>query len=133
MEIKAILEKYSKLENRSDIEVISNFINENFQLPGYSSSFINSDEIKVHILKLWSYLKRGPDTNRSGTLIPLKYPYIVPGGRFREIYYWDTYFAMLGLEIDEQDELIRNIVDNFSDLIDKYGFIPNGNRTYYLS
>lgn len=133
LEIKAILEKYSKLENRSDIEVISNFINENFQLPGYSSSFINSDEIKVHILKLWSYLKRGPDTNRSGTLIPLKYPYIVPGGRFREIYYWDTYFAMLGLEIDEQDELIRNIVDNFSDLIDKYGFIPNGNRTYYLS
>ena len=133
LEIKTILEKYSKLENRYDIEVISNFIRENFQLPGHSTSFSSSVEINVHITKLWSFLKREPDINRSGTLIPLKYPYIVPGGRFREIYYWDSYFTMLGLNVDKQDETIRNMVSNFSDLIDSYGFIPNGNRTYYLS
>ncbi len=69
---------------------------------------------------------------RSGTLIPLPYPYIVPGGRFREIYYWDSYFTMLGLEQDKRKEIIRNMLDNFSYLIDTYGYIPNGNRTYFL-
>jgi alpha,alpha-trehalase len=63
----------------------------------------------------------------------LPHPYIVPGGRFREIYYWDSYFTMLGLQEDGQTEIIKNMIDNFSWLIENYGFIPNGNRTYYLS
>jgi len=78
-EIEAILEKYSKLENRSDIEVICNFINENFHLPEYITSFISSSEVNLHISNRWSFLKREPDINRSGILIPLKHPYIVPG------------------------------------------------------
>ncbi|MDH4295825.1 MAG: trehalase family glycosidase, partial [Cyclobacteriaceae bacterium] len=85
-----------------------------------------------HVTRLWSVLKRPADKRITGTLIPLPYPYIVPGDRFREIYYWDSYFTMLGLQADNQIETIRNMIDNFSYLIDTLGFIPNGNRTYYL-
>lgn len=69
----------------------------------------------------------------NGTLIPLNKSYIVPGGRFREIYYWDSYFTMLGLIVDDKLDLAQNMIDNFADLIEHVGFIPNGNRKYYLS
>ncbi|MEO3957351.1 trehalase family glycosidase, partial [Chromobacterium piscinae] len=60
-------------------------------------------------------------------------PYVVPGGRFGETYYWDSYFTMLGLAESGRDDLLRHMADNFAWLIDNYGHIPNGNRTYYLS
>jgi alpha,alpha-trehalase len=63
----------------------------------------------------------------------LPHPFVVPGGRFREVYYWDSYFTMLGLQVSKKIELIENMVDNFAYLIDSYGFIPNGNRSYFLS
>ncbi len=56
----------------------------------------------------------------------------MPGGRFREVYYWDSYFTMLGFG-PEQTELRRNMVMNFAHQVRTYGHIPNGNRTYYLS
>ncbi|MBS1566918.1 MAG: trehalase, partial [Bacteroidetes bacterium] len=87
--------------------------------------------LKQHISDLWEVLKRLPSDD-AGTLISLPYPYIVPGGRFREVYYWDTYFTMLGLQVSGRTDIIRNMVDNFSYLLDHLGFIPNGNRTYYL-
>jgi alpha,alpha-trehalase len=78
-------------------------------------------------------LKRNPDKEVEGSsLLPLPYPYIVPGGRFREVYYWDSYFTMLGLKESGEIKTIRNMVNNFAYLIDTYGHIPNGNRTYYL-
>jgi alpha,alpha-trehalase len=80
---------------------------------------------------LWDVLKRNPEVT-SDSLISLPHPYIVPGGRFREIYYWDSYFTMLGLQVSGRIEMIQNMVDNFSYLIDTIGYIPNGNRTYYL-
>ena len=60
-------------------------------------------------------------------------PYIVPGGRFKEIYYWDSYFTMLGLAEDGQVDMIENMVKNFAYLIETIGHIPNGNRTYFVS
>ncbi|WP_134614128.1 alpha,alpha-trehalase TreA, partial [Pseudomonas aeruginosa] len=60
-------------------------------------------------------------------------PYVVPGGRFREVYYWDSYFTMLGLAESGQHQRVRDMLDNFAYLIDTYGHIPNGNRSYYLS
>jgi alpha,alpha-trehalase len=60
-------------------------------------------------------------------------PYVVPGGRFREGYYWDTYFTMLGLQEAGREDLVDNVLDNFAYLIDTIGHIPNGNRTYYVS
>jgi len=129
-----IREKYSNLPKKKNTEILENFITENFTLPSKTNTdYKGSNDIHQHIYQLWTYLKCEPDAEVKGTLIPLKHPYIVPGGRFREIYYWDTYFTMLGLQVDKQDELIENIVANFSDLIDRVGFIPNGNRSYYLT
>jgi len=133
-DIEKILADYSQLENKSDSAVIRNFLDANFIIPGYKTDYkTDSSLINDHIAKVWSLLERQPDEVKSGTLIPLKYSYIVPGGRFREVYYWDSYFTMLGLRADYRTETIQNMVDNFSNLIDSYGFIPNGNRTYYLS
>lgn len=67
------------------------------------------------------------------SLIPLPKPYVVPGGRFREGYYWDTYFTMLGLQVSGREDLVDDMLDNFAHLIDTIGHIPNGNRTYYAS
>ncbi len=66
-------------------------------------------------------------------LLPLPYPYMVPGGRFREMYYWDSYFTMLGLMESGDTTAVENMIDNFAFLINNYGHIPNGNRSYYLS
>ena len=91
----------------------------------------NKPIVRQHLEALWNVLRRAP-SDGGGTLVPLPFPYIVPGGRFREIYYWDSYFTMLGLQVSGQVEMIQNMVDNFAYLISEIGFIPNGNRTYYL-
>ncbi|MFT4047023.1 MAG: alpha,alpha-trehalase TreF [Solimonas sp.] len=57
----------------------------------------------------------------------------MPGGRFRELYYWDSYFTMLGLQRDGHADVVARMVDGFADLIARYAHIPNGTRTYYLS
>ncbi|MDZ7880073.1 MAG: trehalase family glycosidase [Saprospiraceae bacterium] len=66
------------------------------------------------------------------SLIPLPFPYVVPGGRFREMYYWDSYFTMLGLVASERFDIVNDMMRNFAYLIRTYGYVPNGNRTYYL-
>ncbi len=91
--------------------------------------------LRQHLDTLWTVLQRQPDkqAQAGSSLLPLPHPYIVPGGRFREVYYWDSYFTMLGLAESRRTPVMRNMVDNFAYLLDTYGFIPNGNRTYYLT
>ncbi|WP_416060056.1 trehalase family glycosidase, partial [Pseudomonas aeruginosa] len=48
------------------------------------------------------------------SLLPLPKPYVVPGGRFREVYYWDSYFTMLGLAESGQHQRVRDMLDNFA-------------------
>jgi alpha,alpha-trehalase len=92
------------------------------------------ETVNQYIEDLWQLLLRQPDeTEAYSSLLPLPAPYIVPGGRFSEIYYWDTYFTMLGLEQDGKTKLADDMVRNIASLIDRYGHMPNGNRTYYLS
>jgi alpha,alpha-trehalase len=66
-------------------------------------------------------------------LLYLPHPYVVPGGRFNEMYGWDSYFILLGLVRDGKAGLARGIVENFFYEIDHYGGILNANRTYYFS
>ena len=87
-----------------------------------------------HIDALWDVLTRHPGPpDPYSSLLPLPEPFVVPGGRFREIYYWDSYFTMLGLLTSGRSDLTQSMVTNFAHLLDTYGRIPNGNRTYYLS
>jgi alpha,alpha-trehalase len=90
--------------------------------------------LAAHIDALWDVLTRhpGPPAPYS-SLLPLPEPFVVPGGRFREIYYWDSYFTMLGLLASGRRDLTQDMVSDFAHLLDTYGRIPNGNRTYYLS
>ena len=91
-------------------------------------------DVEDHIDALWPVLTRKADEPRPhSSLLPLPHRYVVPGGRFREVYYWDSYFTMLGLEESGRHELVADMVRNFAWLIDRYGHVPNGNRTYYLS
>jgi alpha,alpha-trehalase len=116
---------------------LKKFVEDNFEIPGNPSDTYKTNtkqDVVTHINALWAVLKRSPDKIVDGSsLLPLPYPYIVPGGRFREIYYWDSYFTMLGLKESGETAMIENMVKNFAYLIDTYGHIPNGNRTYYLS
>jgi len=66
-------------------------------------------------------------------LLYLPHPYVVPGGRFNEMYGWDSYFILLGLVADKRTDLARDIVENFFFEIENYGSILNANRTYYLT
>ena len=87
-----------------------------------------------HIDKLWPVLTRQPIAHPAGgSLLALPHPYLVPGGRFVELYYWDSYFTMLGLADHGCSGPVRDMTDNFAYLIDTFGHVPNGNRTYYLS
>ncbi|MCU0444077.1 MAG: alpha,alpha-trehalase TreF [Microscillaceae bacterium] len=129
-----ILKKYESEKRQAQFD-LKKFVNTYFELPPDLSNAFRSDTsltAEAHLNRLWDVLTRQPDPLNSGTLIPLPKPYIVPGGRFREVYYWDSYFTMLGLQVAGKAELIENILDNFAYLIDNQGFIPNGNRTYYL-
>ncbi len=131
----SLLAAYETERKKPDFNLQS-FVNQYFIIPqsvtdSYQSNM--SESPSEHIESLWSVLSRQADTADYGTKVPLPKPYIVSGGRFREIYYWDSYFTMLGLQADGRADLIENMIDNFAHLIDTKGFIPNGNRTYYLS
>src|SRR5437870_7480952 len=113
------------------------FVEKHFEVPrpvGEGFRSVTSQTMEQHIRALWSVLTRPPDTaGTRSSLIPLPHPYVVPGGRFREVYYWDSYFTMLGLVASGRTDLVRNMLDNFAYLVETIGHIPNGNRTYYLS
>lgn len=131
-----ILTEYLELKKSQKNFNLASFVAANFNLPDSASTIVKINRLPIvdHIDQLWKSLLRTPvqqDTN--STLLQLPYPYIVPGGRFREIYYWDSYFTMLGLKVSGENETIENMVKNFAFLINEYGHIPNGNRNYYLS
>ncbi|SAL41807.1 trehalase [Caballeronia peredens] len=95
-----------------------------------------NQSLREHIDWLWPELTRLTTTANVppySSLIPMPKQYVVPGGRFREGYYWDTYFTMLGLQEAGREDLVDDMLDNFAYLIDTIGHIPNGNRTYYVS
>jgi alpha,alpha-trehalase len=74
-----------------------------------------------------------PEELPAAGLLYLPNPYVVPGGRFNEMYGWDSYFILLGLEADHREALAKGIVDNFLFEIEHYGAVLNANRTYYLT
>jgi alpha,alpha-trehalase len=78
-------------------------------------------------------LPADPLTVKEHGLLYLPHPSVVPGGRFTEMYGWDSYFIQVGLLRDGEVGKARDLVDNFVYEIDHYGTILNANRTYYLT
>ena len=115
---------------------LAGFVQANFELlqPAPSDYVsVPGQSIASHIADLWPVLTRHPLAHPSrSSLLRLPHPYVVPGGRFRELYYWDSYFSLLGLAAEAHRPLVRGMVENFAYLIDTYGHVPNGTRSYYL-
>src|SRR3954452_1228493 len=131
--VKEILEAYRKEKGKVNFK-LKDFYLQHFSLDDFNANTpqFSFETIEEHINHLWDVLTKYPD-NENGTLIPLPEKFIVPGGRFREIFYWDSYFTMLGLQVSKRVDLIESMVKNFAYLINEFGFIPNGNRTYFLT
>ena len=132
----AILAAYHQ-EKPTGRDALAAFVGRHFDLaPAVTPDAGDRDTsgLAAHIARLWPALERRPETPPAGSSkLYLPEPYVVPGGRFREIYYWDSYFTMLGLARDGRGDLVEAMLSNFESLIERYGHIPNGTRSYYLS
>ena len=131
-----ILKQYSEQQPDSPA-ALGAFVDAHFTLPQQvveSPSPPDKVSIVAHIDGLWDPLTRTSDAAPPySSLVTVPQPYVVPGGRFREMYYWDSYFTMLGLAESGRRDLVSAMVRNFAFLIDRFGHVPNGTRTYYLS
>ena len=131
-----ILADYRMQRRQSGFD-LRHFVDMNFTLPAEGEKYVPpaGQSLREHIDGLWPVLTRTTDkaSNKWDSLLPLPKSYVVPGGRFREVYYWDSYFTMLGLAESGHWDKISDMVDNFAYELDTWGHIPNGNRSYYLS
>lgn len=122
-----------------DDAALRGFVLANFEVPGEAAAVADqparpSRLLLQHIRALWDELARPPVVPVVGSsALAFEGAHVVPGGRFREIYYWDSYFTMLGLKEDGRDDLIEGMIEGFVGLVERHGHVPNGARSYYLS
>ncbi|MEH3036475.1 MAG: alpha,alpha-trehalase TreF [Sphingomonas adhaesiva] len=112
------------------------FVDAHFVLPAPAMvhEAVRETDLRRYIRSLWAELIRPPHAaTPDASLLAIAEPYVVPGGRFTELYYWDSYFTMLGLVRDGHEGVARAMLETFTQLIERYGHIPNGTRSYYLS
>lgn len=89
---------------------------------------------KIHVFwkelgrKIKVDVKNRPDLY---SMIYVSHPVIVPGGRFREFFYWDSYWIMKGLLLSEMHETVKGMLQNFLEMVDQLGYVPNGGRVYF--
>ncbi|XP_048319654.2 probable trehalase isoform X1 [Ziziphus jujuba] len=103
-------------------------------LPKVKNQEVRAWALEVH--SLWKNLSRrvSSETHKHPelhTLLPLPKQVIIPGSRFREVYYWDSYWIIRGLLASKMHDTAKAIVTNLISLIEEYGFVLNGARAYY--
>ncbi|KAM5131901.1 trehalase [Mantella aurantiaca] len=107
--------------------------------PKFLSGIANAELRKwaLSLTSLWKSL--GRKIKEEVNIYPERYsqiyvpnPLIVPGGRFREFYYWDSYWVINGLLLSEMTQTARGMIENFLYMVQRYGMIPNGGRIYYM-
>uniref|UniRef100_A0AAF5I366 Trehalase n=2 Tax=Strongyloides stercoralis TaxID=6248 RepID=A0AAF5I366_STRER len=155
-----VIKKWTNLldscEGKVDKLQVEKFVIENFDEPGneleeympqdYNIGPDNLKQISDSHYRHWALdlhdrwptlcrqVKQNVKDNKDRySIIPLPKPFIVPGGRFREMYYWDSFFTIKGLLASKMYKTVRDMIDNMGYMIEEYGFIPNGNRIYYLN
>ncbi|CAG9767217.1 unnamed protein product [Ceutorhynchus assimilis] len=90
------------------------------------------------LVKIWPSLGRKIgqtvfDNPEKHSLIGVPNGIIIPGGRFKEFYYWDSYWIIEGLILSEMVDTARGMIENLLFMVELYGFVPNGGRVYYLN
>ena len=157
-----VLDDFKNLTSSGNVTYgqVVNFVQDDFKgeglelqplaLSGFKSSPEFLKNVSVPIVKgfaqtvhgYWTQLIRGTNssilcpqgpTGCESSLIPLNHTFVVPGGRFREQYYWDSFWILEGLIQSELFDIAKDTLQNFMDELDRFGFIPNGGRIYYLN
>jgi alpha,alpha-trehalase len=158
--LQDVLAEFTELQTSgglADLNNVRDFLNQNFAPPGEELSVVQppdwtfSPDNFLTLVADKDLLVWGRDLHERWTLltrqyqlsaicegcqtssIPAKYPFVVPGGRFLEFYYWDTYWIIKGLLVSGMFETCRGMLLNYFDLVKQFGFVPNGNRIYYLN
>lgn len=155
-DVADVLQAFKALPDNPSKDQVFKFVNDNFlpagnDLEEWSPADWNEnpefiDRIKDANLKefasklnaLWKKLGRkiSDDARQKparSSLIVVKNPFIVPGGRFREYYYWDSYWVVDGLLACGMKDTVKGMIENFVQLVKTYGFVPNGGRIYYTN
>ncbi|CAK5079789.1 unnamed protein product [Meloidogyne enterolobii] len=153
----ATLRAFYELGERSkDAEILSSFVEAHFDAPGHElqetypedwvpfpNSFTNIDDYQLrrwalHLHRIWRDLcRRVKDDVRLHqerySLLYVPHPFIIPGGRFKEFYYWDSFWILKGLLFSEMYDTAKGTILNLIYMVENHGFVPNGGRVYYLS
>ena len=130
-----IAARFGALDSSCEPDRLRQFVEEHFALRSAPlmrrSTAATADEF---VASNWeSLLRLHSKSERGSTLIAVPYPYVVPGGRFDELFYWDSFFTGLGMLRHGHLKLYRGMVDDLIVLQRRFGHIPNGNRTYLTS
>lgn len=151
-----VLANFAKITNFTTREEVGQFLDENFYSAGWDTvkteptdwhsnpAFLNKvadpdlNRFAKEVNSRWRDLLRKFDPSRicptcKTSAIVTADPFMVPGGRFIEYYYWDSYWIIKSLLISDMDETARDMIQNFLDIVTEIGFVPNGARIYYLN
>jgi alpha,alpha-trehalase len=131
-EIRNYIHESWKTLTRSNATLADSAIDSKVAQKGPVTLWVAEDEDAARIQRDLKVNVRKLPTQESG-LLYLPNPYVVPGGRFNEMYGWDSYFILLGLLRDGQPALAKFMTDNFLYEVRHYGKVLNANRTYYLT
>ncbi|KAJ2959529.1 hypothetical protein NQZ79_g5031 [Umbelopsis isabellina] len=153
--VEEVLKAFQQLGKDPSVTDVRMFVDENFLEPGMELSQVLIKSNKqpqilervtdpaysvwmTDLNQYWSNLTYTFNTTFlcdgcQTSILPTKRPFVVPGGRFREFYYWDSYFVIEGLLYSELNDVARGMIENFLDFVETYGFLPNGARIYYLN
>lgn len=119
----------------ADRTQLAAFVHQNFAPPTHWPEMPAAQpDLSHYIAALWPLLIRPsqqPPEYASALGVP--FAYAVPGGRLRELHYAEAYFMMLGLIRDGRHDLAHGMLDDCAALINRFGHVPAGTRTYYLS
>lgn len=152
---EVIMESFNNLPNH-DADTLRKFLDDNFlpsgselesyipldfdPHPAFLSRVVDPEYKKFAAIlnNVWKVLgkKLIPDVAENPqrySMIPQQQPFIIPGERFHEFYYWDSFWIVKGLLISGMNDTARGIIENTLELVRKFGFVPNGARIYYLN
>jgi len=149
-----VLEAFQQI-NQSDVQALKKFVEEYFEVEGHELDAFSPTDfpseppilplIQHEALRnwtmalhhLWKDLCRKQRSAVASqpqrySALPQRHALVIPGGRFRETYYWDTYWIVRGLLLSGMNATARGVVENLLDSVRQFGFVPNGARIYYL-
>lgn len=128
---KSLLKFYLSEKKKEGFELES-FVRDNFEIPGYLIPYKTSDDdFETYVKKEFLNLLTKPRDD-GGSLIPTRMRYISGGGMFNEYNYFRSFFGVKAFQALNNDSLANNTAANCYQFIQDYGYIPYGNRSYYL-